>query len=309
MNDLRLIESFLEMLSAERGAAKNTLTSYQTDLEEFFPYLRKNNVNSLTVDKPIIQGFLTQLANSGVANSTQARKLSCLRQYFRFLFNENIRGDDPTSTLQSPKKQRSLPKIMSVRDVDHLLYVAQQDCQAKSLSDAKRLRAHRTYTLLELLYASGMRVSELVSLPHMAARRDAKFLSIVGKGNRERLVPISQTARDAMEEYLEQRDHYKNYRDDPWLFPASSAQGHLTRQAFARDLKALGVKAGLNADKLSPHVLRHAFASHLLQNGADLRAVQQLLGHTDISTTQIYTHVQEERLRELVTNHHPLANI
>jgi integrase/recombinase XerD len=302
-----LIEGFLEMLSAERGAALNTLENYRRDLEGFSDFVAAMGGALQTADKDAVTGYLRDLANRGFAASTQARHLSALRQFYRHLFADGLRGDDPTRSVSSPKTRPSLPRILSVEDVDRLLALAREEAQAGEASPAARLRALRLHALLEVLYATGLRVSELVSLPLTAALRDERLISVRGKGNKERAVPLSDAARDAMRRHVEARKAAGTGDGTRWLFPSHGESGHLTRQAFARDLKALAARAGLDTRALSPHVLRHAFASHLLQNGADLRVVQQLLGHADISTTQIYTHVLDARLKALVEAHHPLA--
>lgn len=299
------VESFLEMLAAERGAAENTLSSYRRDLEDFAGFLGGVIISKAETEH--VSGYLSDLAGRGFASSSQARRLSALKQYFKFLYSEGLRGDDPTRTLSAPKKRQALPKVLSVEDVDRLLQVAADQVDLPHEKPIGRLRALRLYTLLEVLYATGLRVSELVALPVSAAMRDARLIEVKGKGDKERLVPLSRPAQKAMRDYVEMRAAEGVYARSPWLFPSHGDSGHLTRQAFARDLKDLAGIAGLDRNSVSPHVLRHAFASHLLQNGADLRVVQQLLGHADISTTQIYTHVLDERLRELVETAHPLA--
>ncbi len=254
-----------------------------------------------------IRHVLDGMANEGFAATSQARRLSTIRQFFRFLYSEGYRQDDPTGVIDAPKKQKPLPKIMSVENVGRLLDRA--DLEAKeALEPADRIKALRLHALLETLYATGLRVSELVGLPVSVARTDHRFLIVRGKGSKDRMVPLSQKAREALQVFLSLRDSLPGYDDNPWLFPAFSESGHLARQVFGRELKSLAARAGLSSASISPHVLRHAFASHLLQNGADLRTVQQLLGHADISTTQIYTHVLEERLHKLVSEHHPLAD-
>jgi integrase/recombinase XerD len=235
-----------------------------------------------------------------------------MRHLFRFLMNERIRSDDPAAILSGPKRGRGLPKVLSISDVDRLLTRAKALSEMPEASKLQRLRAMRLYCLLEVLYATGLRVSELVALPLSASRRDARMIVVRGKGDKERLVPLNQASRQAMADYLAaiealKPDSKKNAASSKWLFPSFGESGHLTRQHFARDLKELAASAGLAPRLVSPHVLRHAFASHLLHNGADLRIVQTLLGHTDISTTQIYTHVVEERLKSLVRDLHPLA--
>lgn len=310
MRDGYLIESFLEMMSAERGAAANTLDAYFKDLSGYGTHLAGLGQSFVDANKTDIQSYLKRLSLDGTMASTQARHLSAIRQFHKFLYSEGVRDDDPSGSIDSPKIGRSLPKILSITEVDRLIEQAQADFSGSARrSLSKRIQASRLYGLLETLYATGMRVSELISLPVTAVPDDTQFLSIVGKGNKERLVPLSGQAREALTLYKQERNNNRKWSENPWLFPASSQSGHLTRQAFARDLKRLAGRAGIDAERVSPHVLRHAFASHLLQNGADLRSVQQLLGHSDISTTQIYTHVLDERLRELVESHHPLAKI
>jgi integrase/recombinase XerD len=304
MNSAARIEAFLEMMSVERGAADNTLASYRRDLEDASATIKGGLANAASAD---IRAYLGDMAARGFAPSSQARKLSALRQFFKFLYAENLRPDDPTGTLDSPRKDRPLPKTMAETETGRLLDRAALEA-AEAGTDGDALAARRMHALVEVLYATGMRVSELVSLPVTVALRDERFFVVRGKGNKERMVPLSAKAREAMRAWLVERDANPSLKDSPYLFPSSSESGHLPRQVFARDLKALAARTGISAAKVSPHVLRHAFASHLLQNGADLRAVQQLLGHADISTTQIYTHVLEERLVRLVNDHHPLAD-
>jgi integrase/recombinase XerD len=300
--DGALLESFLEMLAAERGASANTLVAYRRDLEDF----REQGGALALAQADDVRRYLAGLSARGLAPASQARRLSALRQFYRFLLAEGLRPDDPTSTAEPPKARRALPKIMSVEEVDRLLAAARGASEGPGLTPVRRLAALRTAALLELLYATGLRVSELVSLPAAAGRGGRPFIAVRGKGGRERLVPLNAAAHDALAAYRAARDE-RGQPEGKWLFPADSAEGHLTRQAFARDLKRVAAAAGLSPSKLSPHVLRHAFATHLLAGGADLRAVQTLLGHADISTTQIYTHVLDERLKALVNEHHPLA--
>lgn len=301
------LEAFLEMMSAERGAAINTLQSYQRDLEDLRNYLNRRNVGLTTAKTEDLSGYLSHLAAQDFAASSQARRLSAMRQFYKFLYAETLRTDDPTAILDAPKKARSLPKVLSEADVSKLLARAVEEAESTEPGRTGRLRM---LALLELLYATGMRVSELVSLPAKVLDHEGRFLMIRGKGNKERLVPLSRSAIAALAAYGAARAAdapQDRHADSPWLFPSSSKEGYLPRQVFARDLKELAARAGIRVATISPHVLRHAFASHLLQNGADLRVVQELLGHSDISTTQIYTHVLEERLREVVEMHHPLA--
>ena len=299
------IEAFLEMMSAERGAAENTLDSYRRDLEDAEETI-SGRLENATTDQ--LRAYLSDIAARDFAASSQARKLSSLRQFFKFLYAEGLRTDDPTGTLDSPKRERALPKTMSETETGRLLDRADAEATDAGLSDAAQFAAIRMHALVEVLYATGLRVSELVALPIGVAARDERFFIVRGKGGKERMVPLSAKAREAMRRWLRTRNDMPAFSDSPWLFPAASENGHLPRQVFARDLKSLAARAGIASAKISPHVLRHAFASHLLQNGADLRSVQQLLGHSDISTTQIYTHVLEERLIRLVQEHHPLAD-
>ncbi|MBZ0229186.1 MAG: site-specific tyrosine recombinase XerD [Bauldia sp.] len=299
------IDAFLEMMSAERGASINTLSAYRRDLDDYARYLAGRGSSCERVRIETIRTYLAHLDEKGFAARSAARRLSAIRQYHRFLFSEGVRGDDPTGTVEGPRQPARLPRVLSEAEVDRLIEAAKAEAARDGLTDLGRVRAKRLFALLELLYATGLRVSELVALPASVMRGDARFFPIRGKGGHERIVPLTEKARVATVDYLAARG--ANGGGGSWLFPSFGESGHLTRQAFARDLKGLAVVAGIAAAKVSPHVLRHAFASHLLQNGADLRVVQQLLGHADISTTQIYTHVLEERLRALVVDHHPLA--
>ncbi len=302
--DDRLITLFLDMLAAERGAGNNTLAAYGRDLDDFADHLAgRSSVATATTDD--IRAYLGALASRGMQPATVARRLSAIRQLYRFLYAEGQRGDDPAAVLEGPRRARGLPKTLTLAEVDRLLTVAGAcDPQAPAMA---RLRAARLACLVELLYATGLRVSELVALPVSAARRDARVIVVRGKGNKERMVPLNDAAKRAMAAYLALAAEAGGAASK-WLFPSFGDSGHLTRQHFARELKALAGAAGLRPGQLSPHVLRHAFASHLLHNGADLRVVQTLLGHADISTTQIYTHVLEERLKSLVRDLHPLAD-
>ncbi|MCO6387143.1 site-specific tyrosine recombinase XerD [Aliihoeflea sp. 40Bstr573] len=307
MSSALRIESFLEMMSAERGASDNTLAAYRRDLDDAQQVLaaRGGLVKAGAGD---IAYYLEDLSTRGFAASTQARHLSALRQFYRFLYAEGLRGDDPTTTVDAPRKARSLPKTMGETVVDRLLARAEAEAGEPGLSDNERALRVRMQAIVELLYATGLRVSELVQLPVTVAARNDRFFAVTGKGGKDRLVPLSPVAREAIKAWAALRNADPQWADSRFLFPARSKEGHLARQVLARELKALGTRAGIRAADLSPHVLRHAFASHLLQNGADLRAVQQLLGHADISTTQIYTHVLEKTLTDLVANHHPLAD-
>jgi integrase/recombinase XerD len=311
-SDEKLTGLFLDMLAAEQGAGENTLQAYRRDLEDLSAFLSREKQNFASVETETLRDYLSDLDTRGFKSSSVARRLSAMRHLFRFLLNERIRSEDPAAILSGPKRGRGLPKVLSISDVDRMLTRAKELSQAADASSSQRLRALRLYCLLEVLYATGLRVSELVSLPRSAARTDGRMIVVRGKGNKERLVPLNDASRQAMSDYLaatETAKSGKGKNDAPskWLFPSFGESGHLTRQHFARDLKELASASGLSPRLVSPHVLRHAFASHLLHNGADLRIVQTLLGHTDISTTQIYTHVVEERLKSLVRDLHPLA--
>ena len=298
---------FLDMLAAERGAGKNTLDAYGRDLADLEAYLDSRKRAHATATTDDLRGYLATLTPRGLSAASVARKLSAIRQFYRFLYGEGHRRDDPAAILEGPKRGRALPKVLSIKEVDRLLAFAREQA-ARATASSERLRALRLVCLLEVLYATGLRVSELIALPASAARRDERMLVIRGKGGRERLVPLNSNARAAMRDYLGLLNEPKEKAESKWLFPSFGESGHLTRQHAARELKELAVGAGLPAPRVSPHVLRHAFASHLLQNGADLRVVQTLLGHADISTTQIYTHVLEERLKSLVRDLHPLSD-
>lgn len=301
MSGAHLVEAFLEMMSAERGAAKNTIDAYRRDLGDYCGFLGRRGTGPTAAGREQVTQYLAFLEAEGIAASSSARKLSAIRQFHKFLAADAVRTDDPTRIIASPKARRGLPKVLSIAEIDRLLTVAEADVEAPEASDAARAMSARLYLLLELLYATGMRVSELVELKRAAVMRDASFLTVRGKGGKERIVPLTDRARDAVKAYLA--------RLEPgiWLFPAGGESGHLSRQVFARELKGLAARAGIAVARVSPHVLRHAFASHLLAGGADLRVVQTLLGHSDISTTQIYTHVLDEKLKSLVEAHHPLA--
>ena len=307
-SDEALVELFLDMLAAERGAGKNTLDAYRNDLADLAAHLHAAGTTIAAAKTDDLRGFLSALAERGFKASSLARRLSALRQLYRFLYAEGKRSDDPAAVLEGPKRGRSLPKLLSIAEVDALLARARKEMEDVEVPPAKRLRAARLLCLLEVVYATGLRVSELVALPASAAKRDQRMLVVRGKGGKERLVPLNQAAKRAMADYLKLLEDAGRGAGSKWLFPSFGETGHLTRQHFARELKTLGAICGITPARLSPHVLRHAFASHLLHNGADLRVVQTLLGHADISTTQIYTHVLEERLKALVRDLHPLAD-
>jgi integrase/recombinase XerD len=301
----RRLESFLEMLAAERGAARLTLAAYRHDLLDLAGFLAARHTALEDAEPKALHEYLSAMTTRRLAPRTLARRLSAMRQFFRFLLSDGARADDPTAGLDAPRLGRPLPKILHENEVGRLIATAANWPGEEGM----RLRC-----ILELLYATGLRVSELVTLPLAAAQRDPRFLLVRGKGGKERVVPLSEPARQMMAEYIGCRRHFLPQsrqgaaRADRWLFPSRGEAGHLTRQRCGQLLKELAAGTGLDPARLSPHVLRHAFASHLLDHGADLRSVQQMLGHADIATTQIYTHVQGERLRRLVETAHPLAH-
>jgi integrase/recombinase XerD len=303
--DRALIELFLDMVGAERGGAGNTLAAYSRDLADLAAALADAGRSLADATTDDLRHYLDGLSRRGFAGSSVARRLSAIRQLYRFLHAEGRRSDDPTAIIEGPKRGRPLPKVLSIGEVDRLIAQARAGMEDADQTPTERLRAARLACLIEVLYATGLRVSELVALP-ISAARGPHMIAVRGKGGKERLVPLNQAAKNAMAEYLALMAPAAP-RNTKWLFPSFGEAGHLSRQHFARELKVLAAAAGLAPSAVSPHVLRHAFASHLLHNGADLRVVQTLLGHADISTTQIYTHVLEERLKSLVRDLHPLG--
>jgi integrase/recombinase XerD len=293
----RHVEAFLEMLAAERGAARLTLAAYRGDLADVSRFLAGGAIEAAATDD--LRRYLAKLKRARLQPRTAARRLSALRQFYRFLVVDARRQDDPTAALDAPRLGRPLPKLVSETEAAALL----GEARAKPGADGARL-----VCLLELLYGTGLRVSELASLPLAAARGDPRFLVVRGKGDKERLVPLGEPARHALQAYLVRHGEFlRPGQTSRFLFPSRSAEGHLTRRRCGQLLKALALAAGVDPTRLSPHVLRHAFATHLLDHGADLRSVQEMMGHADITTTQIYTHVAGDRLQRLVTEHHPLA--
>ncbi|WP_085907033.1 site-specific tyrosine recombinase XerD [Kiloniella majae] len=299
------ISIFLEMMSAERGASQNTLEAYERDLERFEDFLSSARKDLTVVEASDIRTYLADLTAEGLSARTQARHLSSLKQFYLFLMEEGIRQDNPVAEIGTPRMAQSLPKFLSIEDTGALLKAAQENQTDEGL---------RLCALIELLYATGMRVSELVSLKISQTQRDLRILIVMGKGNKERLVPLSPRAREALDRYLLVRDNFlpnseqDKVKDTGWVFPSRGKNGYLTRHRVGQLLKELAIESGVMPSKVSPHVLRHAFATHLLENGADLRSVQKMLGHSDISTTQIYTHVLQERLQKLVFEKHPLSS-
>ena len=304
--DGTLIESFLDMMSAERGASRNTLSAYARDLSDFAGTMAERGGSIRNADHAAVKKYLATLSASGLAPSSQARKLSALRQFYAFLYTEGIRAGDPTNAIEAPKRGRVLPKILSQDDVEKLIEAARKATQQAKKKD----EAIRLHCMVEVLYAAGLRVSELVTLPLAAAKGKQGFLYVRGKGGKERIAPLNPSAREAIDAYLKIRDEFVSPNqkgENRFLFPSRGELGHLTRRRCHQMLKELAVKAGVDPDKLSPHVFRHAFATHLVEGGADLRSVQTMLGHADIATTQIYTHVASDRLKATVHAAHPLA--
>ncbi|MBM3633382.1 MAG: site-specific tyrosine recombinase XerD [Alphaproteobacteria bacterium] len=298
------VDAFLEMLVAERGAANNTVDAYRRDIKNFVAFLNDSTSPDVRFDQVTsnqVNHYIMHLSQQGLKSTTLSRHLSCLRQLYQFLVSENWSAHNPTATIDTPRPQRNLPKILSEEEVMQLLEIASAQTDPEGC---------RLYAMLETLYASGLRVSELISLPFTAIHPSKAFLLIKGKGGKERLVPLSDPALKALQTYLTVRPSFllrSGHKGQKWLFPSNSKEGHLTRQRFGQLLKELAKATGLDPDKLSPHVIRHAFATHLLANGADLLAIQKLLGHADLSTTQIYTHVVTDHLKNLVNDHHPLS--
>ncbi len=301
MDDQTIIEIFLEGLVAERGASRNTLVSYNHDLVLLVGVVKKP---LLKISSEDLRAFMAHEEKRGMAATTTLRRLSVIRQFFRFAFRENYRSDDPSTGLESARKPKPLPKTLSEADVDALINEVHKRAQ-----EQLNFRTLRNVALVELLYATGMRSSELLELKRNATLGNRRTLTIRGKGGRERIVPLSRPAIDALHKYIQILKETPQFDDNPYLFPSRSKSGHLTRVRMYQLLKSLALQAGLNPRKISAHIIRHAFATHLLSHGADLRAVQKMLGHADISTTQIYTHVLEERLKSLVVEHHPLSDL
>jgi integrase/recombinase XerD len=304
MNDVFLIDSFLESLIAERGAAKNTIDAYRRDLSALSTFLQKSGQGLMTASSDHLRKYIHSLHRMNMSSASQARKLSAIKQFYKFTYSEEYRGDNPAYILDGPRIKRPLPKTLSVDEARALIKASTEFEGA----DGARLRC-----LIELLYAAGLRVSELVSLKMSDFSKEQDVIFVKGKGGKERIVPLTPSARLAYQEYkpyhhIFVKDMGKLQKEDtPYLFPSSGKTGYLTRQRFGQILKQLAIKAKLDPKKLSPHVLRHAFASHLVANGADLRSVQKLLGHSDISTTQIYTHILSEKLTQIVKEQHPLC--
>ncbi len=298
MSDREILAQFLEMLAAEKGRAQNSLKAYERDLSHF---LENSNTGFMNASAENIREYLAFLHAEGMKAGTVARRLSALRQLYLFMYRDGLRADNPVTNIESPRLDQPLPKVLSETDVDRLLDTAEQGAQSGKMED------QRLHALMETLYATGLRVSELVTLPRRAVGPDTTMIMVRGKGGRERMVPLGNKARLALLSYLKSLNETKK-EESGYLFPSRGKEGHLTRRRLGQLIKDLAVAAGIMPSSVSPHKLRHAFATHLLAHGADLRAVQQMLGHADISTTQIYTHVLEERLKNLVLTKHPLSD-
>lgn len=296
-----LISAFTETITAERGAASNTIAAYTRDLEDFGEFLdskRKTFENAMLAE---LRAYLSSLVKRGLSAKTQARRISALREFYKYLYTEKIRSDNPTDALDSPRTGRSLPKYLSEDEINRLF---------KAVEELKSPKKDRMKVLLEILYASGLRVSELISLPAATANVKENFLIIRGKGSKDRMVPLTDAAKQALKDWLPVRERtLPKGRESRWLFPSKGKTGHLTREGFFEELKSLAIIAGIAAERVSPHVIRHSFASHLIAHNADLRTVQQMLGHSNIATTQIYTHILDNRLKKTVEKNHPLANV
>jgi integrase/recombinase XerD len=303
----RIVVGFLDALASERGASANTLEAYRRDLSDYEGHLSAQGTDALNAGAKHVEAYLCSRGADGLSAASLARRLSAVRQFHKHLYAEGHRRDDPTLPIDGPRRARPLPKVLTVEDVDRLIRTAREGFDASERPLRERLAAARMACLIELIYGSGLRVSEALGLPKSVARAKEPLVSVRGKGGKERLAPLSAPSRAAIALYRALLSEVSPaLAGSPWLFPADSASGHMTRQGFARDLKVVASAAGLSPALVSPHVLRHAFASHLLQNGADLRVVQDLLGHADISTTQIYTHVLDERARAMVRDLHPM---
>ena len=297
-----LVENFLEVLASEKGLSKNTLHSYKIDLNQFIQLIEKKNIKIKELKEKDIKDFISIFNEKGYEKTTIARKISSLNHFFNFLLDEKKIEVNPLRNVQTPKHKKKLPIILSSSHIDKILNFTKQNQSPAGI---------RLYTMIEILYATGIRISELVEMKLSSIYEDKNFLLVKGKGNKERLVPISKNTRETLDKYLAIRDYFISQKSNPkWLFPSKqSSVGHITRQRFNQLLNQLSFDADLGIKKISPHKLRHAFATHLLENGMDLRSLQQILGHADISTTQIYTHVLKERLKEIIKDNHPLSKV
>ena len=302
MNYNLLVENFLEVLASEKGLSNNTLYSYKIDLDQFINFIKKKNIKTRAFKDKDIKEFISTFRSKGYEKSTVSRKISSLTHFFNFLLDEKEIEINPLSNFEIPKQTKKLPIILSNKHIDKILEFTKQDQSTKGI---------RLYTMIEILYATGIRISELVEMKMSSIYEDKNFLLVSGKGNKERLVPISKKTRETLDKYLTVRSHFISEKiKSIWLFPSKqSSVGHITRQRLNQLLNELNLEADLGIKSISPHKLRHAFATHLLENGMDLRSLQQILGHSDISTTQIYTHVLKERLKEIIKDNHPLSKV
>lgn len=293
------VEDFLQMMSAERGASQNTISAYNRDLEQFLVFADVDDLSEIS--SQTIRSFLQYLSSRRFATKTLARKLSTVREFCKFLYSEKIIADNPSAEILTPKQEKPLPKYLSVDEIRQLIEKA---------AEKKEYRWQRIAVMIELMYATGLRVSELVSLPENAINHNRGLISVCGKGSKERIVPIAKKAQLAVQQYFAYRDKFiAGKSSSPWLFPSVSAvDGHITRDTFYKDLKTLAAECGIFPSKVSPHVLRHSFATHLINNDSDLRAVQKMLGHENIATTEIYTHITNQKLQDTVRKLHPLAH-
>lgn len=295
---LSAIENFLAMITAERGVSLNTVKSYKTDLEQFFEFADTDNLSAITPQT--VQNFLSYMHVQGFAPKTMARKLSAVKEFCKFLYSEKIISNNPAAEILTPKQEKNLPKYLTVAEIEMLISTAQEKHD---------YRWQRIAVMIELMYATGLRVSELVGLPENAINYNKSLLCVFGKGSKERVVPIAKKAMRCVLDYANFREEFiKKNCASPWLFPSLSAKGgHFTRDAFYKDLKKIAAECQIYPSKVSPHVLRHSFATHLINNDADLRAVQKMLGHESIATTEIYTHITSQKLQNIVQTKHPLA--
>ncbi|MFL2836775.1 MAG: site-specific tyrosine recombinase XerD [Hyphomicrobiales bacterium] len=303
----QLIENFVEMMSVERAASSNTLISYKHDLNNLSRYLTRKKLCFEKIENSIIREYIGEISKSGVTSSSLARQISTIRQFYKFLFQENIITDNPMNGIESPKLGRPLPKLMSESSIITIIEYVKDLLSDIELTHKKKLRHQRFISQIEILYSTGMRVSELLSIKLSDLNQNNYFLNVIGKGSKERIVPLTEEAVNETRHYLKLLAYHRDLEKEVFLYPGSRKNKHLSRQYFASELKGYAKKAGLDEKNISPHVLRHAFASHLLSNGADLRSVQQMLGHSDISTTQIYTHILDNKLKMAVKENHPLS--
>ena len=301
------IENFIEMMAVERASSRNTQYAYSKDLQYFCKYLEGRKINFMRVDQEIIREYLKYINKNGIKNNTSARKLSSLRQFYKFLFQENILTHNPMNGIESPKISKNLPKIISVNFIMQLIEHVKSEIDQNPSDLINNYRLQRFLSQIEILYSTGIRVSELLSIKLSHFNRSSSFLIVNGKGNKERIVPLTENAIREINQYIASLGNIYDLDNLVFLYPGLGGKSTMTRQYFAKQLKFYSRAAGLDPNQISPHVIRHAFASHMLSNGADLRAVQQMLGHSDISTTEIYTHILDEKLKATIKENHPLS--